>query len=133
MSTYLSKKTVGFYITVAAAILSIVGLVFYVGYRGAKTTASVLVAASIVVEVVLIVASKAVGNKPVLNLASTLSAVLLASGIMISLPSQIDGFGYLVAGLYSFDDMRNAIFFLIPGVIALVLYIIASFTDLGKE
>ncbi len=133
MNTYFAKKTVGFYMTVLATVLAVVGLVFYQGYQGVRSNATMLVAAAIAVEVLLIVASGAAGNKPVFDFAPSLSAVLIVSGMMIALPSMIDGFGYLVSGLYTFDDMKGAIYFLGCGIAALVLYIVPSFMSMSKK
>lgn len=133
MNTYFAKKTVGFYLTVIATVLAIVGLVFYQSYTGVKMEATWLVVAAIVVEVILIAASAGVGNKPIFDFAPSLSAILLACGMMVALPPMINGFGFLVSGLFTFDDMRGAIFYLGFGIAALLLYLIPSFMSVGKE
>lgn len=133
MNTFLKKKTVGFYLTVLATILTVIGLIFYLSYRSVQVGAIQLTVAAICVEVLLIVVSAVAGNKPILDLASSISAILLAAGVMVSLPSQIDGFGFLAAGLYTFDDIRNGVIYLVLAVVALLFYIVASFMNLGKE
>lgn len=133
MSTYFAKRTVGFYMTVLATVLAAISLVFYQSYQSVKSNAAMLVAAAIVVEVILVVASGMMGNRPILDFAPSLSALLLVAGMMVSLPPMIDGFGYLVSGLFTMDDMRGAVYFLGCGVAALILYIIPSFMSMSKK
>ena len=133
MSTETKKMSPGVILMIVAAVLSIIGVVFYLGYNGMKASAVAFTIASAAVAIVLVIAKKVLGPKPFLNLAATASALLVAEGIVISLPNQIYGFGYLVAGLYTFDDIRNGVFFLIPAVIAMILYIAASFTNISES
>lgn len=133
MNTYFAKKTVGFYFTVAATVLAVIGLVFYQGYAGVKAETTWLIVVAIAVEVLLIAVSGAMGNKPIFDFAPSLSAILLVGGVMVALPPMIDGFGYLVSGLFTFDDMRGAIFFLGFSIAALLFYLIPSFMSVGKE
>lgn len=133
MKQYLEKKTAAFYLTVAAAVLTLLGLLFYLGSRGNVAAASALLVGSILAEVVLIAGTGIVGNKPLFELTVPCSALLLVGGIMLSLPNQIDAFGFFVSGLYTFAEMRNTIFYLAASAVALVLYIISSFMCLSRE
>ena len=130
MNAFFSKKTVGFYLSIIAAVLALIGMVLY---QGMKQEATLLVIAAVVVEVILIVGSGFSGGHRIFDFFPSASALLLTAGIMISLPSQIDGFGYLVSGLYTFDDMRGAILFLGFSLGALLLYLISSFMDMNKH
>ena len=130
MNAFFSKKTVGFYLSIIAAVLALIGMVLY---QGMKQEATLLVIAAVVVEVILIVSSGFSGGHRIFDFFPSASALLLTAGIMISLPSQIDGFGYLVSGLYTFDDMRGAILFLGFSLGALLLYLISSFMDMSKR
>ena len=130
MNAFFSKKTVGFYLSIIAAVLALIGMVLY---QGMKQEATLLVIAAVVVEVILIVGSGFSGGHRIFDFFPSASALLLTAGIMINLPSQIDGFGYLVSGLYTFDDMRGAILFLGFSLGALLLYLISSFMDMSKR
>ena len=130
MNAFFSKKTVGFYLSIIAAVLALIGMVLY---QGMKQEATLLVIAAVVVEVILIVGSGFSGGHRIFDFFPSASALLLTAGIMINLPSQIDGFGYLVSGLYTFDDMRGAILFLGFSLGALLLYLISSFMDMNKH
>lgn len=133
MKDYLANKTVGFYITVLATILAVVGLVLYVSTSNALTLVMVLLGIAIAVEVVLIVVSRVIGNKPVLNLASSINAVLLGFALVQSFNPQLDAIGYVVSGLYTYDQISSFVNFVIVAAIAFLLYIVASFTNLGKQ
>lgn len=133
MKDYLANKTVGFYISVVACVLALVALVLYLPTTGALALVIGLLVAAICVEVLLIVLSKVIGNKPVLNLASSINAVLLGFAIVTSFNPQLDPIGYVVSGLYTFDQIRGFVNFVIVAAIAFLLYIVASFMSLGKQ
>lgn len=133
MKDYIANKTVGFYITVVATVLAIVGLVMYFSVSGKAAEVIPLLIAAIVVEAALIVLSKVMGNKPMLNLASSINAVLLGFALVQSFNPQLDAIGYVVSGLYTYDQISGFVNFVIVAAIAFVLYIIASFMSLGKQ
>ena len=133
MKDYIANKTVGFYITVVATVLAIVGLVMYFSVSGQAAEVIPLFIAAVVVEAALIVLSKVIGNKPVLNLASSINAVLLGFALVQSFNPQLDAIGYVVSGLYTYDQISGFVNFVIVAAIAFVLYIIASFMSLGKQ
>ena len=133
MKEYMAEKTVGFYITVLATILVIVGLIMYSSVSGKAGEVIPLLVVAIGVEVLLIVLSKVIGNKPVLNLASSINAVLLGYVLVQSFNPQLDAIGYVVSGLYTFDQIQPFVNFVIVAAIAFLLYIVASFMNLGKQ
>ena len=133
MKDYLANKTIGFYISIVACVLAAVALVLYLFTSGALALVIGLLVAVICVEVLLIVASKVIGNKPVLNLASSINAVLLGFAIVTSFNPQLDPIGYVVSGLYTFDQIRGFVNFVIVVAISFLLYIAASFMTLGKQ
>lgn len=133
MKTYCKNKTFGFYVTLAAAVLSAVGLGFYLSGGRVQRTTVALAAASLLLEVLHLVLTALRGERAAFELTATGSALLLAAGIMAALPTQIDNFGFLVSGLYTLDDMRGIVYFLACGVPAMLLYILASFLKQGKE
>lgn len=133
MKTYCKNKTFGFYVTLAAAVLSAVGLGFYLSGGRVQRTTVALASASLLLEVLHLVLTALRGEHAAFDLTATGSALLLAAGIMAALPTQIDNFGFLVSGLYTLDDMRGIVYFLACGVPAMLLYILASFLKQGKE
>lgn len=133
MNEYLKNKTAGFYLTAAAAVLAVISLIVYRSANGALPLVFGLVAAAVVVEVLLAVLSKLFGNKGLFDLASSVCAVLMAGGLVLSFTTQLDALGYVVAGLYTMDQIMSFVIFAGFAAGSMVLYIIASFMDLGKQ
>ena len=133
MKDYLAKKTIGFYISVVACVLALVALVLYLPISGTLPLVIGLLIASIVIEVALIAVSWVIGNKPILNLASSINAVLLGYAIVTSFNPQLDAIGYVVSGLYTYDQISGFVNFTVVIAIAFLLYIVASFMNLGKQ
>lgn len=132
MKNYLSQKTTGFYLTAAAALLSAVGLIFYRSAMDSASNAFILVGSSLLVEIVMIILTAIIGNKKILEIASTVCAVLMSAALIQSFIPQVDNLGYLVSGLYSFSDMKSFILYAVFVLIALICYIAASFMDHSK-
>ena len=133
MKDYLANKTVGFYISVVACVLALVALVLYVPTTGSLSLVIGLLVAAIVIEVALIAVSWVIGNKAFLNLASSVNAVLLAFAIVTSFNPQLDAIGYVVSGLYTFEQIQPFVNFVIVIAISFLLYLVASFMKLGKQ
>lgn len=133
MKDYFAEKTPGFYITVVATALAIAGLVFYVPVQGATVISIGLTAAVLVVETLLIVLSGVMGNRPFMDLASSVCAVLMGAALVQSFTPQLDSIGFVVSGLYTFDQIFSFVLFVGFGASAMVLYIAASFMSLGKR
>lgn len=133
MKNYLTTKAAGFYPALAATVLALVALICYLPARGAVQNAILVMAAAVAVQVLLNLLALKIQNRTVMNLGVSVSAVLCAAGIMLSLPMQLDNLGYLVSGLYSVGDLQNYLLFLVMGVVALLLYLAASFMEQVKE
>lgn len=133
MKKYLANKTVGFYITVIATVLAVIGLINYSSARGAIRIVFVLVGAAIVVEVLLLVLSGVLGNRAALNLASSVCAVLMATALVKSFTTQLDSLGFVVSGLYTVDEVMAFLIFIGFAAASLLMYLIASFMNLGKQ
>lgn len=133
MKDYLAKKSVGFYLTVIAALAALIGLVNYISASGATLNVMILTGAALVMEILMIIGMAAFGNRLVLNLFPTAAAVLMAAAVAFSFQTQVDGLGFLISGMYSFNDLKNFLIFAICGLIAAVLYVISSFMDMEKK
>ena len=133
MKDYLANKTVGFYFTIAATILAVIGLVNYSSASGAIRIVFVLVGAAIAVEALLLVLSALIGNRTALNLASSVCAVLMATALVQSFTTQLDPLGFVVSGLYTIDQVMAFLIFAGFAAASMLLYIVASFMNLGKQ
>ncbi len=126
------KRTIGFYITVLAAIAAVAGLVCYNTAQNKLSIVTALTAAAIVVVAAAIILSMTMGFKNWMNLTAMAGALLMAGALVESFTTQLDALGYLVAGLYTLDQVIGFLRFAALAAVALLLFIIASFMDFGK-
>lgn len=122
-------KTTGFYMTIAAAVLSIVGAILYGSVMYRMNLVYGFLAASAVLGVLAFVLNKMSISAviPVINSALTASAAVWAVSLMVN---QI---GYVVAGLDGMDTIKGFIVYEVVAVLAMLLNIIASFLPMKKE
>lgn len=126
------KRTIGFYITVLAAIAAVAGLVCYNTAQNKLSIVTALTAAAIIVVAAAIILSMTMGFKSWMNLTAMAGALLMAGALVESFTTQLDALGYLVAGLYTLDQVIGFLRFAALAAVALLLFIIASFMDFGK-
>lgn len=124
----MKNKTIGFYLLIVAAVLSVVSVFFYIGAEVTSTPIIVMV----VISAVLAVAAAALAAVKLLDLAATVCAVLLAWALVQSVSSQLDPLGWWVSGLYTLSQVLGFLVFAGLSVLAIILYLIASFTNLEK-
>ena len=133
MKEYLAKKSVGFYLTVIAAIAAVIGVINYISASGATESVMILTAAAVIVEILMIIGLAVLKSRFILNLFPAACAILMSAAVAFSFNTQVDGLGFLISGMYSFDDMKNFLLFAGFGMLAAVLYIISSFMDMEKK
>lgn len=132
MKEYMANKAAGFYLTLAAAVLSLAGIFVYGTVMYRFTPVYFLLGAAAAIEVLLAVllqmfgAGSAVKLLPVLNVALTASAVVWSFYVMVN---QI---GYVVAALDPVSTITTFIVYVAIGVIALLLNIVSCFMKLEK-
>ena len=63
MKDYLAKKSVGFYLTVIAALAALIGLVNYISASGATLNVMILTGAALAVEILMIIGMAAFGRR----------------------------------------------------------------------
>lgn len=128
----LNNISFGHYFLIVAAVISIVGVFSYL-------TAEVVVIPVIVIAIISAVLAIVMaglsairpGLKPV-NLTASVCAILLATSLTQSVPSQIDPLAWWVSGLYSLHQVLGFLVFASLSLIAIVLYLITSFINLEK-
>lgn len=133
MKAYLQKKTVGFYLTVLAMVLSAAGLLSYSAAENTVSIVYILAGCAIAVGILLVVLTYFAGNRPIFDLFASASAVFMAFALAISFYSQLDAIGYVVAGLYPTDKIKKFAVFAILSLVSVLLCCIASFMNQGKE
>lgn len=133
MKNYFAKKTFGFYLSVIACVLALVGVIMYGSIANQMAIVPPFIWGAIAVEVLMIVVSFAAGNRNILNLSVVISAVLMAIALAQSFNSQLDALGYAYAGLYTMDQVMPFIRFAAVCAVSFLMFIVCSFMNLGKE
>lgn len=128
----MKNKTIGFYLLIVAAVLSVVSVFFYIGAEVTSTPIIVMVVISAVLAVAAAALAAVKPGLKLLDLAATVCAVLLAWALVQSVSSQLDPLGWWVSGLYTLSQVLGFLVFAGLSVLAIILYLIASFTNLEK-
>lgn len=124
------KKAGGFYLTLAAAVLALAGVVLYGSVMYKMNAVYILLAAAIVLGVLAFVLT---GKSTVVSLIPVVNAALMASAAVWSANLMINQIGYVIAGLDGVDTIQSFIVFCAVAVAAMLLNIIASFLPMAKE
>lgn len=128
MKKYLANKAAGFYLTAAAAVVALAGIIVYGSVMYRFTPVYVLLAAAVVVEIAaVILKNRAFGDViPVIN------AVLTASAAVWSAMVMVNQIGYVIASLDPVSTITSYIVYVAVAVIAMLLNIIAAFMKQDK-
>lgn len=124
------KKAGGFYLTVAAAVVAILGIVLYGSVMYKMNEVYILLAAAIVLGVLAVVLT---GRTSVANVIPVVNAVLMASAAVWSANLMVNQIGYVIAGLDGMDTIQGFIVFCAAAVIGMLLNIVAAFLPMAKE
>ncbi|MBP3880808.1 MAG: hypothetical protein J6E40_01305 [Lachnospiraceae bacterium] len=127
-----AKKSVGFFVLAAAAVVSVISIVLYGSAMNKTTNAYGFMIAAAVVAVAALVLSAVKGSK-LANWGGFCAAVLMMAGLAWSLTAMVDAIGYVISGLYQFSLLKTYITFAICGGIAWVLFLASSFMNVVSE
>lgn len=133
MKDFFAKKSVGFYFTILAAILFIVGTVMYGSVMYTNTAVWVMLVIAIVWELLVIVLSGKFGDKAFFNWLPIVGAVLAASAAVWAASIMVNQIGYVVAGLDEMSTIMSFIYYEVVMVVTLLICIIASFLKQVKD
>lgn len=132
MKTFFQTKKAGFYFSFVACLLTLVSLILYTRANNQVSTVFVLLGIVLAVEVVCLALSFK-GFRPWMNLSMTVCAVLMAVAVVLAVSTQLDALGYAMAGLYTIDQVMPYLQFAVVSAVALVIFLISSFMDYGKN
>ncbi len=124
----MKNKSVGFYLTLAAAVLMLVGLPFYAQSAYAISTVYIMAAIVAVAVVGMFLTKGEIANG--LCIVGTAAA---AAAVIFSFSTQLDPIGYVVAGLYTFSQIQGFVVFAVLAIVGWILLIVASFTGVSKK
>ena len=125
------KKSFGLFVELIAAIVGIVSIVMYGGSLVKTQNTYIFLIAAVVVAVIAAIGAQK--NPGVCNWGAPIAAALAAAGIGYSITVMSDAIGYVISGLYTMDEIRGWVNFMIAACIAWLLYMIAGFTGMAKE
>jgi hypothetical protein len=123
----MKNKTIGFYITLVAAILSAIACVVYRSVMYRLGVVYILCLLAVVIAVVTVVLSLKNGANKVFDFVPIINAVLMASAAVWGVNLMVNEIGYVVAELDSFDAIQSLVVFEVFAVISLILNIVSSF------
>lgn len=127
-----AKKSLGFYILAAGAVITVICIVLYGSAMNKANSAYGFMVAAAVVAIAALVIGAVTGNK-IANWGGFGAAVLMMAGLAWSLTVMVDAIGYVISGLYQFSLLQSYIVFAICGGIAWLLFLISSFMNIVKE
>ncbi len=124
------KKAGGFYLTILAAILAIVGIFLYGSVMYKMKAVYILLAVAIVLGVLAFILA---GRTSIANVVPVINAALMASAAVWSASLMVNQIGYVIAGLDGMDTIQGFITFCVVAVVGMLLNIVASFMSMAKE
>jgi hypothetical protein len=123
----MKNKTVGFYITLVAAILSAIACIIYRSVMYRLGTVYMLCIIAVLIAIATVVMSVKNGSNKIYDFVPVVNAVLMASAAVWGVNLMVNEIGYVVADLDTFDAIQSLVVFEIIAVISLILNIVASF------
>lgn len=133
MKEYLAKKSIGFYISLIAAVLSLAAVFLFGGVTYRNSIVYVFLIAAIVLEVLVLILSGMKGNLPVFNCLPIINAILTASAAVWGVSLMVNQIGYVIAGLDEMSTLMGLVYYEAAAVAGMLLNIIASFLSQGKK
>jgi hypothetical protein len=123
----MKNKTVGFYITLVAAILSAIACLLYRSVMYRLGVVYVLCIVAVVFAVLAVAASFKGSAGKLCDFVPVVNAVLMASAAVWGVNLMVNELGYVVADLDTFDAIQSFIVFEVVAVVSLILNIVGSF------
>lgn len=133
MKDFMAKKSAGFYFTIVATILFIVGTVMYTSVMYTNTVVFVMLALAIIWEVLVIALSGKFGDKAFFNWTPVIGAVLAAAAAVWGAELMVNQIGYVIAGLDEMGTIMSFIYYEVVMVVTLLVCIICSFLKQTKD
>lgn len=141
---FIKKQALGFYLTLASAILAVVGVIFYLincntAYftnKGVNATIIACLIIAVVLQLVFIVANQLVGAKPFLDIFPIIAAVLITVAAITFVGARVDDMATIMTFEYNaqtMGDLSSALVGIVCCVIAMIIGIASSFCRVVKE
>ncbi len=123
-----TKRTIGFYLGIVAAVLGIVSFVLNRGVSGSSGSVSTMLIVAAILEIVFFVLELATGARPIYNLVPIVTSVLFGAAVVYSFAPQMNQLGNVVAGLDDASSLQSFFVFVGVAAVGLLVSIVGSFT-----
>ena len=127
MKALFQKKTVGYYIAMLAAILSLIALFLYQGALIKVISPSVASAAAVIVFVLLTLLESKINSAILLRLIAFVNAALMAFALINGLAPMITQISLVFAGVDPMSTISAVVAFAALSGVSMLLNIVASF------
>ena len=127
-----AKKSVGFYLAAASAVMTIVSLILYPGVFARTGEVNTFLLLGLIAAVAALGVSFAVKNE-LTNLIAVVSSTLLILAFCFSIGPMVTPIAYWYAGLYDYSTVSAYFTFAIIWAIAWLLSVVVSFTGVVKK
>ena len=125
-----TKRALGCYVGIIVAAFSIAAWALNGAVSGSSGDVSTMLLVAAIIELAAVVLTFAAGPRPIFNLISLVTSVLIAYALTMSFATQMNQLGNVVAGLDDASSLSSFFSFVAVSAIALVLSIVNNF--LGK-
>jgi len=127
-----SKKTIGFYFVIIAAVLTAAGMYLYPSVYAKTSLAPTFLLVSLIAGIVTVLAALVIG-KEFSNFLVIVFAVLLMVAIGITIAPMVTPIALWYAGLYDLNTVNSYFTFGGVALVAWLLAVISSFTGVVKK
>ena len=121
------KKSLAFYLTAAATVLDVLGLICYMNSNTTRTYVIILAACAIVFGVAYLALYSKCGSNHYFGYVISLAAIASIGAVGYSLINEVELIGYLLSGLRQWSDIQLWAYFAVCGLLAWLLLLVASF------
>lgn len=129
----MKDKAIGFYFSIAAAILSAAGLILYSGVMYKLSIVYVFCAIPVVLFVIVLVCSLTGKNHLVFEYLPVANAACMACAAVWAVYLMVNQIGYVVAALDDKSTIMGLIYFEVAAVLAMIINIVAAFMGQSRK
>lgn len=127
-----TKKSIGLYLLLAAAVVTVIGLILYGSVFAKSGSVNTYLILSLVAAAAAVgISFTAIPELP--NLAAGLTTVLLFVGFCVSIAPMVTPIAYWYAGLYDYSTVSAYFTFAVVWAVAWILALVSSFTGIVKK
>ncbi len=128
----MTKKTIGFYLSICSAVLAVVACFLYGGAAQVNSAVRPLLIVSIVLSAVCLFLTHSKGQVPGSNLLPIINAVLLMGAVALSIGPMINTVVFAFMGMSPMANAQGYLTFAGVGICAWIVSVIASFFGIVK-